>query len=543
MQGYPGIEMRLVPSGRNGEPMTSIKILIVGDDDAARQDMRAAVERGGFEAAGVASAGADALLKTDSLRPDLVLMDSRLEGEMDGFEAAGEIHRRFDVPVICLIVVEDAAARRWAEEAGPLSCLLKPVIHTELKSAVEVGLYKHRMERELRKARQAAEAADRAKTAFLATVSHELRTPMNGVLGMTELLLMSDLEEAHRENVQLIRDSAMGLLSVLNQILDYSKLETSDFKIRMTDFRFEDLVAGVLSRYNRAAKAKGISLGYSLSPAVPGWLRGDLAKLRQVLGNLVNNAVKFTRSGQILVDITPVENGDGPQSAAGGERVLVQILVQDSGIGIPKDKMNEIFESFSLAQDHLLHTTGALGLGLAIVSRLTAALGGTVTCSSVEGKGSTFSVCVPLERSGYETLAPSAAVMGGDSPVRGARILVVEDDLVNQRYIVRLLEKMGCAVTLAGDGLEAVEALKAERFDVVFMDVEMPHMNGIEATRVIRDRETGCLDPGVPIVALTAHAMWGDEQRCIHAGMDDYVSKPVEIDTMAAIIQSIFGNR
>lgn len=532
-----------MPSRYNGELMANQKILIVGDDDAVRQDMRAAVERGGYEVAGVASAGADALLQVDSLNPDLVLMDSRLEGEMDGFEAAGEIRRRFEVPVICLTVVEDGAARSWAKEAGPLSCLLKPVIHTELKNAVEVGLYKHRMERELRKAKQAAESADRAKTAFLATVSHELRTPMNGVLGMTELLLMSDMEEPYRENVRLIKDSAMGLLSVLNQILDYSKLETSDFKIRMTDFRLEDIVAGVLSRYNRAAKAKGINLGYSLSPAIPIWLRGDLAKLRQILGNLVNNAVKFTRSGQILVDVTPMENGEGVQSPTDGEKVFVQMLVQDSGMGIPKEKMNEIFESFSLAQDHLLHATGALGLGLAVVSRLTAALGGTVTCSSVEGKGSTFSVCVPLEPSSYETLAPSEAVMGGDSPIQGAHILVVEDDLVNQRYIVRLLEKMGCTVTLAEDGLEAIEVLKAERFDVVFMDVEMPRMNGIEATRAIRDRETGCLDPRVPIVALTAHAMWGDEQRCVHAGMDDYVSKPVEIDTMAAIIQSILGSR
>ena len=523
--------------------MAGEKVLVVGDDGIARRDVRLALERSGYGVAGIASAGEDGILKTEALNPDLVVMDVHLEGEMDGFEAAGEIARRFDVPVVCLVMAEDEDARRWAERAGPFSYLLKPVDGAELKTAVEVGLYKHRMERELRKAKRAADAANRAKTAFLATVSHELRTPMNGVLGMTELLLLSDLEEPHRENVQLIKDSAMGLLSALNQILDYSKLETSDHKPRMTDFRFEDLVAGVLSRYKRAAKAKGINLGYSVAPAIPGWLRGDLGKLRQILGNLVNNAVKFTRSGQILVDITPVENGDAPQPAVCEDTIQVQILVQDSGIGIPAEKLHEIFESFSLAQDHLLHTTGALGLGLAIVSRLTAALGGSVTCSSVEGKGSTFSVCLPFVCSTYETLAPSASVMGGDSPLQGVRVLVVEDDLINQRYVVRLLEKMGCDVVLAEDGLAAVEVLKEKTFDVVFMDVEMPRMNGIEATRAIRNPETGCLAPSVPIVALTAHAMWGDEQRCIHAGMDEYLAKPVEIDTMAAIIQSILGSR
>lgn len=522
--------------------MPSWRILIAADDGVVRQDMLAAVERSGFEVAGEASVGSDAVAVTESLKPDLVLMDIRLEGEMDGFAAAAEIRRRFDAPVVCLIAAEDEASRAWAEEAGPLSWLHKPVIRAELRHAVEVGLYKRDMERELRRARQAADGANRAKTAFLATVSHELRTPMNGVLGMTELLLMSDMEAAHRESLHLIKDSAMGLLSALNQILDYSKLENGDLDVRLTDFRLEDLVSGVLSRYQGAARAKGIGLRYTIAPAVPVWLRGDLAKLRQVLGNLVNNAVKFTRSGQILVDVTPLEEGDAPAPVACEASVPVQLLVQDSGPGISRDKLDDIFDAFSQGRDHLLHSTGALGLGLAVVSRLTSAMGGTVTCSSEEGRGTTFSVHLPLACSSYEALAPSESVMAGESPVRGARILVVEDDLVNQRYITRLLGKMGCEVTLAVDGLQAVDILKAERFDVVFMDVEMPRMNGIEATRLIRDRETGCLDPSVPVVALTAHAMWGDEQRCIHAGMDDYLSKPVDIDTMAAVIQSVLGD-
>lgn len=523
--------------------MSSEKILLVEDDSIARLDITVALERAGYEVAGYASSGEKAIELADTLNPDMVLMDIQLEGEMDGVEAASEISRRFDLPVIFLTVVVDEETLHWAKVSGPFGYLLKPVDHNELKSAIEVGLYKHQMERELRKASRAAEAANRAKTSFLATVSHELRTPMNGILGMTELLLMSDLGEPYRENVQLIRESSLGLMSVLNQIIDYSKLESSTLKVRKMDFRLEDMVAGLLSQYRRASNAKGITLEYSIAPEVPGWVRGDSAKLRQILGNLLNNAVKFTPSGQVMVDISPVESSEGELILDIGDAKMIQILVQDSGIGIPTDKVNEIFDCFNQAEDHLFHSTGGLGLGLAIANRLVAALGGSIRCSSQENKGSIFSVTLPLEQSRYESQSPALTVMGEDSPLKGAYVLVAEDDLVNQRYLIRLLEKMGCSVMLAENGEEAVEALKKRRFDIVFMDVEMPYMNGIEATRLIRKPETGCLEPDVPIVALTARAMWGDEQRCIHAGMDDYVSKPVDIDTIAAIVQATLDER
>ncbi|AMK11512.1 hybrid sensor histidine kinase/response regulator [Pseudodesulfovibrio indicus] len=516
--------------------MPTENILLVEDDPLAQLDIKAALKRAGYGIMAQTSTGEEAIELADRLQPDVVLMDVHLEGEMDGLEAASEIRRRFDIPIIFLTVAVDDETLHWAKISGPFGYLVKPVDNNELRSAIEVGLYRHQMERELRKATRAAEAANRAKTSFLATVSHELRTPMNGVLGMTELLLMSDLEDPYRESVQLIKESSMALLSVLNQIIDYSRLETSQLRLRTIDFRLEDMISGVLSQHQRAAKAKGVTLKYTLDPAIPGWLRGDSAKLRQVLGNLLSNAVKYTVTGQILVDVSPATSGEvriGPE-----EGLAVQMLVQDTGIGIPKDKLHEIFESFKQAEDHLCHTTGGLGLGLAIVSRIVAFLEGSVRCSSIEGQGSTFSVIVPLEYSRYEQKSPSTLVLGEDSPLKGISVLVAEDDLVNQRYLVRLLEKMGCKTVLVEDGEQAVETLKEQRFDLVLMDVEMPRMNGLEATRLIRRPETGCLDPKVPVVALTARAMWGDEQRCIHAGMDDYVSKPVDIDTVAAIIQS-----
>ncbi|WP_207259705.1 hybrid sensor histidine kinase/response regulator [Desulfovibrio sp. Huiquan2017] len=516
--------------------MPTSKILVVEDDALAQLDIKLALERAGYDVVGMTCRGEEALSLADRLAPDIVLMDILLEGDMDGLEAAGELRTRFDIPVIFLTVVVDEETLHWATVTGPFGYLVKPVDHIELRAAIEVGLYKHQMERELRKAKQAAEAASRAKASFLATVSHELRTPMTGVLGMTELLLLSDLGEPYRENVRLIKESSMGLLSVLNQILDYSKLEASSLTVRKVDFRIEDLVTGVLSQHRRAAQAKNVRLEYSISPDIPDWVRGDPSKLRQVIGNLVANAVSFTPSGQVLVDVSPTAGEGGASSPDGA--LAVQVLVRDSGVGIPGDKLEEIFESFHQGADHLHHATGGLGLGLAIANRLVEFLGGTLRCSSEVGRGSVFAVTVPLERSPYEDSSPSASVLGEDSPLAGVRVLVAEDDLVNQRYLVRLLEKMGCAVVLAADGAQAVKALKEGPFDIVLMDVEMPEMDGIEATRRIRDPEIGCLDPAVPIVALTARAMWGDEQRCLHAGMDDYVSKPVDVDTVAAIIQS-----
>lgn len=513
--------------------MDTVRILVIEDDGAVARNAESAVVGAGYGVAGVAASIDEGVRMTRAQSADLVLLANAPASGISSGDHRASVSELFDVPVILL-------GGEKPDLADPFTWLGTPLDGRELRAAVEVCLYKHTVDRELRAARQAAEAADKAKTSFLSTISHELRTPMNGVLGMAELLLLSDLDEPYRENVVLIKDSALSLLSVLNQIIDYSKLETSSMKIREIDFRFEDLITGVLSQYRRSASAKGLKLGYTIDPDIPVWLLGDSAKIRQVLGNLVNNAVKFTPSGQVMVDVSLARGGE---CASDEDCLAVQVLVQDTGMGIETEQIETIFDSFSLVEDHLCHGSGGLGLGLAIVNRLLVLLGGSIRCTSNKGKGSIFSVVIPLKQSRYEAASPLAEVMEGGRPLEGARVLVAEDDLVNQRYITRLLEKMGCFVLLVEDGKQAVETLVDAVFDIVLMDVEMPVMDGIEATRAIRRPETGCLDPDIPIVALTAHAMWGDEQRCMHAGMTDYVPKPVDMDTVAAIIRSTLDAR
>lgn len=512
--------------------MDTVRILVIEDDGAVARNAESAVVGAGYGVAGVAASIDEGVRMTRAQSADLVLLANAPASGISSGDHRASVSELFDVPVILL-------GGEKPDLADPFTWLGTPLDGRELRAAVEVCLYKHTVDRELRAARQAAEAADKAKTSFLSTISHELRTPMNGVLGMAELLLLSDLDEPYRENVVLIKDSALSLLSVLNQIIDYSKLETSSMKIREIDFRFEDLITGVLSQYRRSASAKGLKLGYTIDPDIPVWLLGDSAKIRQVLGNLVNNAVKFTPSGQVMVDVSLARGGE---CASDEDCLAVQVLVQDTGMGIETEQIETIFDSFSLVEDHLCHGSGGLGLGLAIVNRLLVLLG-EYSLHQQQGQGQYLFRRHPPEAEPVRGGFPLAEVMEGGRPLEGARVLVAEDDLVNQRYITRLLEKMGCFVLLVEDGKQAVETLVDAVFDIVLMDVEMPVMDGIEATRAIRRPETGCLDPDIPIVALTAHAMWGDEQRCMHAGMTDYVPKPVDMDTVAAIIRSTLDAR
>ncbi len=524
--------------------MAKERILIVDDDTIAGIDVKAALVRVGYEVAGLTFSGEEAVRLAGETDPDLVLMDVRLAGGMDAPAAAGAIAERFDIPVVFLTIYADDVALRSVKVSGPYAYLLKPVDDRELKSAIEIALYKHELERELRNARDDAEAANEAKTSFLATISHELRTPLNGVLGMTELLLLSDLSEDHKESVQLIKDASTSLLDVLNQILDYSKLEARIRDLRENDFRLEDLFESLGTVNGRQRRDKDLSYEYEIASGMPEWLFGDYNKLRQALATLVGNAVKFSTKGGITARVGPCPKSVCPGRVPRGKARFL-FSVTDTGPGIPPEKQACLFDCFTQGENYMTRQQGGLGLGLAIAKRLVNILGGDIWVESVPGEGSTFFFSAEFGGSSLSEVGP---VLPEEEPSRealfhGLRVLIVEDDTINQRYLSRILELQGCTADVVSDGSKALDALKRHPYDVVLMDIQMPVMDGFEATLEIRGGKLEGVNSKVPIIALTAYAMWGDEQRCLHAGMDAYLAKPVDVDTLASAIETTLKTR